>query len=68
MRGTGVAVKLIREMENFLGNQNEGYTYYILTEKDNICANKFYSKIGAELITASTGTTREINRWHKTLK
>jgi|GEM_PF-6563300 len=68
MRGKGFATKLIQKMESFLGTQDEGDIYFILTEKSNERANKFYRKIGAELVTTCAGGARNINRWHKTLR
>lgn len=67
MRGKGVADQLVRKWEGFLMDKSEECEYYILTEKSNERANRFYSKIGAELKTTFVSRGRDINCWHKRL-
>ena len=43
------------------------HPYLILTEKVNICANRFYEKIGACFVRTYQHHGREINEWHKHL-
>jgi ribosomal protein S18 acetylase RimI-like enzyme len=65
MRGTGLAMALVDEMERFMASQELGGTYSILTEKANKRANRFYEKIGAKLVRTDIHHGREINEWHK---
>ena len=64
-RGTGLAQKLVEEMEKFMTSKGLGGPYKILTEKANTRANKFYEKIGAKLIRTNMHHGRAINEWHK---
>jgi GNAT superfamily N-acetyltransferase len=67
VRGKGVADKLIQKWEDFIIYESQENEYYILTEKDNERANKYYKKIGADYITTFISRGRRINRWHKTI-
>jgi ribosomal protein S18 acetylase RimI-like enzyme len=66
-RGTTLAYELINKMEEFFKMKGVKNTYLILTEKNNFRANRFYSKIGAELIGSHHHHGRQINEWHKKL-
>lgn len=67
LRGKGVSEELIRCMENDFIHESTVAMYYILTEKENERANKFYNKIGAELFSTFVSRGRLINCWHKRL-
>lgn len=66
-RGTKLAYELVEKMEFLFKKQHLTEPYLILTEKANLRANSFYSKIGAELINTHLHHGREINEWHKFL-
>lgn len=64
-RGTGLAQKLVEEMEKFMVSKGLRGPYTILTEKSNTRANKFYEKIGARFVKTNLHHGRAINEWHK---
>jgi ribosomal protein S18 acetylase RimI-like enzyme len=64
-RGTGLARKLMEEMEKFMLSKKLSGPYTILTEKANVPANRFYEKIGATFIRTNLYHGRQINQWHK---
>lgn len=66
-KGTKVAYELVEKMESFFKEQNLKMSYLIHTEKANVRANHFYSKIGAVLINTHLHHGREINEWRKSL-
>lgn len=66
-RGTTLAYELINRMEEFFKMKGLKEPYLILTEKNNLRANRFYSKTGAELIGSYYHHGRQINEWHKKL-
>lgn len=65
IRGTGLAQKLVEEMEKFMLSKGACKQYVILTEEVNTRANRFYRKMGAELIRTNLHHARRINEWHK---
>ncbi len=65
VRGTGLAQKLLRKMEEFMVTKELDGPYKILTEKANKRANQFYEKIGAALVRTDLHHGRKINEWHK---
>jgi ribosomal protein S18 acetylase RimI-like enzyme len=67
-KGTGLAQKLVEEMEAFFHSSGLSEPYAILTEKSNLRANSFYKKIGADLVATNTHHGRQINQWNKLLK
>lgn len=67
-RGSQLAYDLIKKIEEFMNEINSSEPYVILTEQENLRANKFYSKIGAKLIRTYNHHGRQINEWHKYLK
>jgi ribosomal protein S18 acetylase RimI-like enzyme len=67
VQGTGLAQKLVEEMEKFMVSNGLSGSYTILTEKANKRANRFYKKIGATFIKTSLYHGREINEWHKVI-
>lgn len=64
-RGEGLAPLLMGEMEAFFEARGLRKPYLILTEKENLTANRYYDKIGAEFIRTYQHHGREINIWHK---
>lgn len=64
-RGTGLAQKLVEQMEKFMTSKGFSGPYKILTEKANTRANKFYEKIGAKLVRTNIHHGREVNEWYK---
>jgi ribosomal protein S18 acetylase RimI-like enzyme len=66
-RGSTLAYELINKMEEFFKTKGLRDAYLILTEKNNLRANRFYSKIGAKLVSSCYYHGREINEWHKKL-
>jgi ribosomal protein S18 acetylase RimI-like enzyme len=62
-----IAYELVEKMESFFKEKNLKMSYLIHTEKANVRANRFYSKIGAVLINTHLHHGREINEWHKSL-
>jgi ribosomal protein S18 acetylase RimI-like enzyme len=66
-RGKGVAQLLVNAMEYRFREMGCCTGYAIYTERSNIASNKFYAKIGAQLVSTDQFHGREINRWHKGL-
>ena len=64
-RGTRLAYDLTEKMEDFMKENGNREPYMILTEKDNLRANRFYSKIGAEFVESYYHHGREMNYWKK---
>lgn len=64
-KGTGLAQQLVKKLEDFMVSKGFNGSYTICTEKNNIRANRFYKKIGAELIETYKFHGREINKFHK---
>jgi GNAT superfamily N-acetyltransferase len=68
LRGGGLAAALVEKMEEFMLEGNITGPYFILTEKENKRANRFYEKIGANFIGTNLYRGREINEWRKLIK
>lgn len=64
-RGTGLARKLVEEMEKFMVSKGLSGPYIIRTEKANTRASKFYEKIGATFVKTNLHHGKDINEWHK---
>ena len=66
-RGTGVAQKLVEEMEKFMASRGYKGPYAIRTERTNERANSFYEKIGAKFVKTVQYYGIEINEWHRSI-
>jgi len=66
-QGEGLALRLVEAMEDFFRTKGLRKPYLILTEKENLPANRFYEKLGAEFIGTYRHHGRAINQWHKAL-
>ena len=66
-RGTGLAQRLVDAMEAFMRRRGYAGDYVIRTEGTNDRANRFYEKIGAQLVHRNRFHGRLINEWHKPL-
>lgn len=49
-RGTGIAYRLVQSMESRFRCMGFTGEYAILTEADNVSANRFYERIGAKIV------------------
>lgn len=67
-RGSGISAELVECFENALrAHASRPRDYCIHTEVSNLAANKFYSRLDAELALITEHHGREINQWRKRL-
>ncbi|MCK4626687.1 MAG: GNAT family N-acetyltransferase [Phycisphaerae bacterium] len=66
-RGTGVAYRLVQSMESRFRCMGLVGEYAILTEADNVSANRFYERIGANLVGKGYHHRLLINRYRKVI-